>query len=120
MRRADRSTGSPQSVTRVIHVLEALCASGEPVSLADLSRTLRAPKSSVAALLRGLAVANFVLADEGRYRLGPSAFGLGSALLEARRRVQSSDLIRDGMHRLVERSGETVLFARCATPAARP
>jgi DNA-binding IclR family transcriptional regulator len=108
---ADRRSNSPQSVTRVIHILEALCASATPVSLAQLSRTLAAPKSSIAALLRGLADAGFVTAAEGAYRLGPSAFGLGGALLEARRRFQSSDLVRDGMRRLADRSGETVLFA---------
>jgi DNA-binding IclR family transcriptional regulator len=102
---------SPQSVTRVIHILEALCASAEPVSLAQLSRSLKAPKSSIAALLRGLAQAEFVVPADGAWRLGPRAFGLGSALLEARRRLQSSDLIRAGMRRLADRSGETVLFA---------
>ncbi|MEC9362831.1 MAG: IclR family transcriptional regulator [Pseudomonadota bacterium] len=102
---------SPQSVTRVIHILEALCASTEPVSLAQLSRSLKAPKSSIAALLRGLAQAEFVVPADGAWRLGPRAFGLGSALIEARRRLQSSDLIRAGMRRLAERSGETVLFA---------
>jgi len=107
----DRRLNSPQSVTRVIQILEALCASPRPLSLADLSRTLDTPKSSLAALLRGLAETSFVVAADGVYRLGPGAFGLGSALLEARRRVQSSDLIRDGMRRLAERSGETVLFA---------
>lgn len=106
-----RASNSPQSVTRVIHILEALCASPTPVSLANLSRVLEAPKSSIAALLRGLAAADFVIVSEGAYRLGPSAFGLGSALAEARRRVQSSDLIREGMRRLLDRSGETVLFA---------
>lgn len=79
--------------------------------MADLSRALATPKSSLAALLRGLVVANFVVASEGTYRLGAGAFGLGSALLEARRRIHTSDLIRDGMRRLAERSGETVLFA---------
>lgn len=107
----DRRVNSPQSVTRVIKILEALCASPRPVSLADLSRVLGTPKSSLAALLRGLAEEGFVVSSEGAYRLGPGAFGLGSALLEARRRVQSSDLVRDGMRRLAERSGETVLFA---------
>lgn len=102
---------SPQSVTRVIQILEALCASPEPLSLAQLSRVLQAPKSSIAALLRGLADADLIEASEGVYRLGPRAFGMGSALLEARRRVQSSDLVRSGMRRLAERSGETVLFA---------
>jgi DNA-binding IclR family transcriptional regulator len=107
----DRRKNSPQSVTRVIRILEALCASPEPVGLAQLSRALKAPKSSVAALLRGLAEADFVVSSEGTYRLGPNAFGLGSALLEARRRLQSSNLVRDGMRRLAQRSGETVLFA---------
>lgn len=107
----NRQLNSPQSVTRVIQILDALCASPTPVSLANLSRVLNAPKSSIAALLRGLADAGFVVALEGAYRLGPSAFGLGSALLEARRRLQSSDLVRDGMRRLADRSGETVLFA---------
>lgn len=110
-RNAARGSNSPQSVTRVIHILEALCASPTAVSLANLSRELAAPKSSIAALLRGLASADFVIASEGTYRLGPSAFGLASALSEARRRLQSSDLVRDGMRRLLDRSGETVLFA---------
>jgi len=107
----ERRVNSPQSVTRVIQILEALCASPRPVSLADLSRVLGTPKSSLAALLRGLAEEGFVVASDGAWRLGPGAFGLGSALLEARRRVQSSDLVRDGLRRLAERSGETVLFA---------
>jgi DNA-binding IclR family transcriptional regulator len=106
----DRGTQSPQSVTRVIRILEALCASAAPVSLADLARALHAPKSSLAALLRGLAEEGFVVAADGAWRLGPGAFGLGSALLEGRRRLQSSDLVRDGMRRLADRCGETVLF----------
>ncbi|MFT4046200.1 MAG: IclR family transcriptional regulator [Solimonas sp.] len=107
----ERRLNSPQSVTRVIRILEALCASEKPVSLAQLSRVLGAPKSSLAALLRGLVEADFIVAAEGFYRLGPAAFGLGSALLEARRRLQSPDLVREGMRRLAERSRETVLFA---------
>jgi len=102
---------APQSVARLIQILEVLCASAAPVGLAQLSRAIDAPKSSVAALLRGLAEAHVVLTTEGGYRLGPGAFGLGSALMEARRRLQSSDLVRAGMRRLAERSGETVLLA---------
>lgn len=107
----DRRLNSPQSVTRVIQILEALCASPKPVSLAQLSRTLDAPKSSIAALVRGLTEADFIVATEGAYRLGPAAFGLGSALLQARRRLQSSHLIHDGMQRMADRSQETALFA---------
>lgn len=108
---AKRAAGSsPQSVTRVIRILETLSVRPGPASLADLSRELAAPKSSLTALLRGLSEEAFVVAVDGGWRLGPGAFGLGSALLEARRRMQSSDLIRDGMRRLAARSGETVLL----------
>lgn len=107
----ERRSGSPQSVTRVIRLLETLCVSGTPVTLADLSRRLDTPKSSLAALLRGLADEDLVTVADGAWRLGPGAFGLGSALMEARRRLQSSDLIREGMRRLCERTGETVLLA---------
>ena len=48
----DRRAASPQSVTRVIRILEALGASVRPMSLADLARALDGPKSSLAALLR--------------------------------------------------------------------
>jgi DNA-binding IclR family transcriptional regulator len=108
---ARRPANAPRSVTRVIRILDCLCASSGPVSLADLSRQLDSPKSSLAALLRGLAAEGFVLARDGAYTLGPNAFGLGSALLEARRRGPAADLIRLGMERMAVRSGETVLFA---------
>lgn len=107
----DRRAAAPQSVTRVIRILEALSSSATPLTLAELSRLLDTPKSSLAALLRGLADEEFVVGTDGAWRLGPGAFGLGGALLEARRRIQSSDLLRDGMRRLAEHSGETVLFA---------
>ena len=108
---------APQSVTRVIRILELLCARAEPVSLADLARLLATPKSSLAALLRGLADEGFVTAADGAWQLGPGAFGLGSALLEARRRISSPELVRQGMRRLAEASGETVLLALRDTPA---
>ena len=102
---------APQSVTRVLQILDVLSAAERPVGLAELSRTLNTPKSSLAALLRGLVESGFVIASDSTYRLGARAFGLGSALVEARRRLQTSDIIREGMHNLNLRSGETVLFA---------
>lgn len=101
---------SPQSVTRVIHILEALCASPKPLGLAELARDLATPKSSLSALLRGLADLNYVVAQDGAYQLGPGAFGLGSALLEARRRFPAAEMLRAAMRKLAENSGETVLF----------
>ena len=89
-----RRQGGPQSVTRVIRILEVLCASAGPVSLADLARALAMPKSSLAALLRRLAEADFIVAADNAWRLGPSAYGLGSALVEARRPLSTPDLLR--------------------------
>lgn len=106
----ERRAGAPQSVTRVIRLLEALCASARPLSLADLARALDTPKSSLAALLRGLADEGFVSAVDGAWELGPGAWGLGSALTEARRRLSTPELVRAGMHRLADRCGETVIF----------
>src|ERR1700712_5496059 len=108
---AAQRSDSPQSVTRVIQILEVLGASPSPLGLAELSRVLDTPKSSLAALLRGLVAASFVTQSDNVYRLGPGAFGLGSALIEARRRIQSSDLVRAGMRTLAESSTETVLYA---------
>ncbi len=108
----DPRAAAPQSVGRVLAILEALCESAAPRSLAELSRVLALPKSSLAALLRGLASAGYVEAVEGSsYRLGPQAFGLGSALVEARRRAASPDLIHAGLQRVAQLSGETALLA---------
>lgn len=107
----DRRFSAPQSVARVIGVLETLCAHPHQVSLAELSRALATPKSSLAAILRGMEEAGLIAGDAGVWRLSPGAFGLGSALVCARQRLQSSDLIREGMRHLALRCGETVLFA---------
>ena len=104
-------SAAPQSVSRVIAILEKLAAAPGSLSLADLSRALATPKTSLLALLRGLADAHFVVQKDGMWQLGPGAFGLGSALMEARRRFATSDLVREGMRRLADRTGETVLFA---------
>jgi hypothetical protein len=73
----NRRTSSPQSVTRAIHILQALCISPQPASRAHISRVLNAPNTSIAGLLRGLVAAGFVVAaDNGAYRLRPGAFGL--------------------------------------------
>ena len=102
---------APQSVTRVIRILEVLSAADAAVSLAEIARVLASPKSSVAALMRGLAEAQYVSPHEGAWRLGPGAFALGSALVAARRRLSTPELLRDGLRRVAERTGETALFA---------
>ncbi len=101
----------PLSVARVLQIIETLSSEDGPVSLARLSRTLNAPKSSLVSLLRGLADMNFIIASHGAFRLGPRSFELGSALVRSVQRMHVSNAIREGMHELNRETGETVLYA---------
>jgi DNA-binding IclR family transcriptional regulator len=108
---AERGVG-PMSATRVPQIFSALSAAERPVGLTQLSRTLNVPKTSLIGLLRGLVHARFLVFSDGAYGLGPNAFILGRALVEAGRRLHyTSDIIREGMRELSSRTGETVLFA---------
>lgn len=105
------SGGPPLSVARVLQILKVLSASDQPLSLAELSRRLSAPKTSLIGLLRGLVDMNYVVFSDGAYRLGGSAFELASVMLGARQRQHMGDYIRAGMNDLSKRTGETVLYA---------
>jgi DNA-binding IclR family transcriptional regulator len=92
-------------------ILKVLSASDEALGLAELSRRLSTPKTSLIGLLRGLVDMNYVDFSGGSYRLSGSAFELASAVLSARQRLHMGDYIRSGMNDLGRRSGETVLYA---------
>lgn len=102
---------APLSVARVLQILKVLSLSDKPLGLAELSRQLGTPKTSLIGLLRGLVDMNYVLFSNGTYRLGGSAFELASSVLSARQRHHMGDYIRSGMTALSEKSGETVLYA---------
>lgn len=106
----ERGAG-PLSVTRVLQILRTLSTSDKPLSLAELSRRLAAPKTSLVGLLRKLQELNFVVFSDGTYRLGGSAFELATAMLGARQRLHVGDYTRAGMRDLNQRTGETVLYA---------
>jgi DNA-binding IclR family transcriptional regulator len=108
---SDTRSAAPLSVTRVLQILESIGKVDRPIGLAQLSRDLEVPKSSLAALLRGLVGANYLEFTDGAYSIGPSAFDLGSLMEKARRRFHTSDHLREGMRDLCQQAGETVLFA---------
>lgn len=83
---------------------------GQPVGLAELSRQLHTPKTSLVGLLRGLVEMNYVVFSGGAYRLGGSSFELANEILSARQRLHMGDYIKDGMNSLCAQSGETVLY----------
>lgn len=104
------SGGAPLSVARVLQILKVLSLSDEPLSLAELSRRLSTPKTSLIGLLRGLIDMNFVIHADGAYRLGGGAFELASTVMNARQRLHMGEYIRAGMNDLSKKSGETVFF----------
>ncbi len=111
MNEQGRRGGGPLSVARVLQILGALSRSEEPLSLAELSRRLDAPKTSLVGLLRSLADLNFVVFADGAYRLGGASFELAGAVMASRQQQHMSEAIRMGMRELNKRSGETVLYA---------
>ena len=104
------SGGAPLSVARVMQILKVLSVSDKPLGLAELSRELSVPKTSLIGLLRGLVDMNYIVFSEGTYRLGGSTFELASAVLSARQRLHMGDYVRAGMNDLSKRAGETVLY----------
>src|SRR5688500_12648845 len=104
------SGGPPLSVARVLQILKELSEAEEALGLAELSRRLSTPKTSLIGLQRGMVEMNYVTFSGGSYRLGGSAFDLASSVLSARQRLHMGDNIRTGMNDLSKRSGETVLY----------
>lgn len=101
---------APLSVARVLQIIKVLSLSENPLSLAELSRRLATPKTSLIGLLRGLVDMGYVQFADGVYRLGGSTFELAGAVLSAQQRSHMDDYIRAGMRELNEKTGETVLY----------
>jgi len=103
---------------RLVALFESLAKSEEGVSLAELSATIRAPKSSLLGILRSMVTAGYMEHGHGLYRLGPKSFRLAADILSTR---SFPKLIRPFMQQLMERSRESVYLAvidkaaRCVT-----
>ncbi len=114
-RRAD--DGAAESVTaegsfarsamRLVALFEALAKSEEGVSLAELSVTISAPKSSLLGILRSMVAAGYMEHGHGLYRLGPKSFRLAADILAIRR---FPNLVRPILQDLAAKSGETAFL----------
>jgi IclR family transcriptional regulator, acetate operon repressor len=96
-----------RSATRLVALFEALAKSEEGISLAELSTTIAAPKSSLLGLLRSVVALGYVKHGHGLYRLGPKAFRLAADILATRR---FPNLVRPILQELAAKSGETVFL----------
>jgi DNA-binding IclR family transcriptional regulator len=102
----------PQSVGRVISILEALSGVTNSATLSELATSIDAPKTSLVGLLSGLTDAGCLERDEtGRYRLGPRFISLAMQV------TSGHDLIsvaRPIMAELAEAAGETAVLGTLA------
>jgi IclR family transcriptional regulator, acetate operon repressor len=96
-----------RSAMRLVALFEALAKSEEGVSLAELSATTAAPKSSLLGILRSMVALGYMEHGHGLYRLGPKSFRLAADILAIRR---FPNLVRPIMQDLAAKSGETVFL----------
>jgi IclR family transcriptional regulator, acetate operon repressor len=96
-----------RSAQRLVALFEALAKSEEGVSLAELSVTIGAPKSSLLGILRSMVAMGYMEHGHGLYRLGPKSFRLAADILAVRR---FPNLVRPILQELAAKSGETVFL----------
>ncbi len=105
-------TPSPQSVDRILAVLELLAANRGGAGLAELARSVDAPKTSLIGLLAGMLASGYVTKDTASvYRLGPRMFALAMRVVGS---LDLSSLARPVLERLVADTGETALLGALA------
>ena len=107
-RKGARTVTGPRSLTRLLALFDALSASPDGMTLAELSVTLGSPKSSLLNLLRPLVTEAYLIHGGGFYRLGPSIFRLASRLLDT---WQLLRIMRPFMEELAASTGESVLLS---------
>src|SRR4051812_21258378 len=106
--RPQAPAAGPRSLARLLGLFDAVAASTEGLTLAKLSVALGAPKSSLLMLLRPLVRSDYLIHEDGRYRLGTAAFRLASTIQATRSLPR---LMRPYLEKLVAASGETAYLA---------
>jgi IclR family acetate operon transcriptional repressor len=96
-----------RSAMRLVALFETLAKSEEGVTLAQLSATIGAPKSSVLGILRSMVALGYMEHGHDLYRLGPKSFRLAADILAIRR---FPNLVRPIMQDLAGKCGETVFL----------
>jgi DNA-binding IclR family transcriptional regulator len=101
---------SVRSIDRCFDILEMLLDSGRDMSLAEISRNLGAPKSTVLTIVRTLAARGLLALDEERkvYRLG---LGFARFAGHGRQPVSLEDIARPHLEALTQSTGETSTLA---------
>ena len=102
----------PQSVGRVVSILEALSGVRDSATLSELAVEVGAPKTSLVGLLGGLTAERCLERDAaGHYRLGPRFISLAMRVASGRELIM---LARPIMTDMVEATGETAVLGALA------
>lgn len=97
-----------QPTLRVLQVLEHVSVDGSGTRLADLSRDLGIPKSTLVPILQTLCQKQYLLQDDfGRYSAGTALFCLGAAFSG---HFPVLRYVHQQLEELVEQLGETCYF----------
>jgi IclR family acetate operon transcriptional repressor len=103
-----RTTKGPKAIGRVLDLLLLLSRHRDGLSLTDISSAMAVPKSTFLDTLRGLCDLNYLVHEEGRYRLGPVAYRLAGQILST---WSAPDIVRHPVKVLAKTTHESVGFA---------
>ena len=98
-----------QVLDRTFAILDVLMDAGKEVGIGELTSRLKLSKSTVHRILMNLEINRYVerVGADGKYRLGPRLFELGTKALAA---LDLRDEVQPCLERLVARTGETAHF----------
>jgi DNA-binding IclR family transcriptional regulator len=102
------SSGGPRAVARVLDLLKLLARNREGLTLTELSVQMDISKSTCLDTLRGLAARGFLIAEGGRYRLGPASYRLAGEVMAS---WSAPDAVRHYVRQVADKTGESVGFA---------
>ena len=109
-RLATSAQEGPRSILRLLHVLEHLGTAADGQTLSQLCAVLHMPKTTLFTMLKVLEQADFVVSDNGVWRLGQKAAALGALMANAPR-ARLPECATDALQRLSRATDETVFLA---------
>jgi IclR family transcriptional regulator, acetate operon repressor len=104
----EHKTKGPRAITRALDLLSFLAGKPDGMTLGDLSTAMSVPKSTFLDTLRGLTERNFLVHEDGRYRLGSAAYQFASRIVSS---WSAPDMVRVEVKALARETAESVGYA---------
>jgi DNA-binding IclR family transcriptional regulator len=100
-----------RSTARTIDILKLLSNKGEPLTLAEICKSLEFPKSSVFDIIKTLMAKNIIEYDNIKFKTFKIGLGLFEIALLALGKMELHREARHFLDNLLEKTGETVFLA---------